>query len=304
MTTVAYATRDVNGCYQVGALVLPSITTLLRPYKGLRDWELHPKFCERGSIVHAAAEQFIGGTITGTTYLDDWVEAEIEAGDYEHVKLHECYPYVRSLVCWFARHFVRVDVGGRVEVGGWGAGYAGKPDGTRIVIAEDKSRGDVYPYRLIPDYKTQGNKTPKAWHLLQGAGLMNLVGVAYADGRFEQYGESEQFANLCVTPDGSFLRPWSQHDVRDAYNECFAQIVRIYWGERTCDWFAIEDAVRRRDAWFARYKRKEVRAEFWPLPAPVLRAPRSKSARRSAADVRAARNAKAFFSEVNHAGSI
>lgn len=270
-----YAKR-VEGHYQVGALVLPSITTLLRPHKGLKDWELHPKFCQRGSIVHAAAEQFVVGRITGKTFLDEWVEQEIETGGYEYATLHEVYPYVRSLVCWFERHFVRVDVGGRREVGGWGSGYAGTPDLTRAVFAVDKSRGEVYPFRLMPDYKTQGNKTPKAWHLLQGSAMMNLIGVAYADGRFEEYGSSDRFANLCVTPDGAFLRPWTAKDVRDAYNECFAQIVRIYWAERNCDWFAIEDAVRRRDAWFARYSRREIRAEFWPpRPAPSPRPSRA-----------------------------
>lgn len=116
---------------------------------------------------------------------------------------------------------------------------------------------------------------------------MNLASVAYADGTIEIYGESDVFANLCVTPEGSYLRPWKQRDTADAYAQCFSQITRAYWGNRCGDYFAVEDATRRIGAWFARYKRKEIRAEFWPpRPAP--------SPRPSAADRRARASAELF----------
>ena len=288
MTTVAYATR-IDGSYRVGDRRLPSITSVLAPIKP--EYPPHPRYMQRGSLVHLAMQAQIEGTV-GDAYVDEWCEWEIGRNGY-CLQIGWVLPYVTSAINWCADHVVRAR---RTETPGANLtlGYAGTPDIDGGELVDDSGL-------WLIDGKTQDSVSPSPWFLAQIAMQARLETVAYANGCNEPYGARTAYGSLLIGAEGAQLRTWTQAQVDDALWRC---VTPLLW-MRAMDAGALSlehipgsyDMARLRrfaesnlSAWLSERRK----AGYFPERV------RPKTARRSAAAVRAARNAEAFgFTEVH-----
>ena|GEM_PF-3767046 len=304
MTTVAYATRDA-GMYNVGGALYPSITHLLR---GVGDdyptSDGDTFYLDRGTLTHNVVQAFLE-KIIGPGEIRDWLEYDVMQNGFD-IDLNEVLPGAVHGVEWCRRHVRAVR---RIEVPGVNLtiGYACRPDWFEAELV------DLDGLAII-DGKRQASKTPLRKALAQIAAQYHLEHVALATGPGEVYrtGDIRHFGNLCITDDGAFLRTYTADQVDRAFRHCVVPMaMKHYYDNHTDGWcdqsrrymqVCLESAFRKFDDWESEPRRKKSdpgAVGCWPAPVPVLRAPRSKTARRSAADVRAARNAEAFgFTEV------
>lgn len=228
MTTVP--AKRVNGYYDVGGVLYPSITTLIDGVGSTAYRDNGESFyLDRGSLTHSAVQAFLEGII-GPREVGDWLEYEVMQNGYD-IDLGDVLPGAVHGVEWCRRYVRSVR---RLEVGGVNitGGYAGKPDGwgTELVCYDDGL--------AIVDFKRQYGKSPLRKALAQIAAQLHLEYVATANGPGEPYGsiaDIKYFGNLCITPEGAYLRTYTPYQVDQAYRCCVLYLSMKHYFEQCTD---------------------------------------------------------------------